>query len=351
MKFEATTIKDIAKALHVSTSTVSRALHDHYAISAETKKLVLEYAEKLNYHPNPAALSLKERKTLSIGIVVCEIANSFFSQVIDGVESLASEKGYNVIISQSHESYVREVADLDFLSSRSIDGLLISISAETNNLDHIRNLHKNSLPLVFFDRIVPDIKTHSVVLENFEGAYNATRHLLENGYTKIAAIAGSKFLPITIERLLGYTRALKDFNLQPDDKYIKHCFYGGMQLSELEDVINELINLPRAPDAILATMDRLTTGCLTLLHNRGIIVPDDMALVGFLNSEIAGLLKPSLTTVRQPAFEMGKVAAELLLQLIKSKRPVTEFQKRVFEPELIIRDSSIAKKRKKYHRR
>src|SRR6476620_2379852 len=171
MKFEATTIKDIAKALNVSTSTVSRALHDHYAISPETKKLVLEYAEKLNYHPNPAALSLRERKTLSIGIVVCEIANSFFSQIINGVESLASEKGYNVVISQTHESYVREVSDLDFLSSRSIDGLLISISAETKNLDHLKVLHKKGLPIVFFDRIVPDIKTHFVVLDNFRGAY------------------------------------------------------------------------------------------------------------------------------------------------------------------------------------
>jgi len=344
MKFEAATIKDIAKTLNISTSTVSRALNDHYAISPETKKLVLACAEKLNYHPNPAALSLRERKTLSIGVVVCEIANSFFSQIINGIESLASEKGYNVIISQTHESYVREVADLDFLSSRSIDGLLISISAETKNLDHLKELHKMGLPIVFFDRIVPDIKTHSVVLDNFKGAYDATKLLLQNGYTKIAAVAGSKFLPITNERLAGYVEALRCHNLQPDNDYIKYCFYGGMKISEAEDVINELLNLPHRPDAIFVTMDKLTTGCLTSLYNRGIIVPDDLAIAGFSNSDIAHLLRPSLTTVRQPALEMGRVAAELLLQLITSKRQLTEFQKRVFAPELIIRDSSGVKK-------
>ena len=344
MKFEATTIKDIAKALNISTSTVSRALQDHYAISPETKKLVLECAEKLNYRPNPAALSLRERKTLSIGIIVCEIANSFFSQVINGVESLTSEKGYNVIISQTHESYDREVADMDFLSSRSIDGLLISISAETNNLDHIRKLHKMGLPMVFFDRIVPDIQTHTVVVDNFKGAYDATTHLLQNGYTKIAAIAGSEFLSITNERLAGYTEALKNYNVQPDADYIKHCFYGGMRSAELEEAIDELMNLQNRPEAIFAASDKLTTGCLSYLHNHSITVPEEIALVGFLNSDIANLLNPALTTVRQPAFEMGKTAAELLLQLIKSKRPVTEFEKKVLVPELIIRDSSIDRK-------
>src|SRR3954454_690659 len=245
MKFEATTIKDIAKALNISTSTVSRALQDHYAISPETKKHVLACAEKLNYRPNPVALSLKERKTLSIGIVVCEIANSFFSQVINGVESLASEKGYNVVISQTHESYDREVVDLDFLASRSIDGLLISVSAETSNLDHIRKLHQMGLPIVFFDRIVPDIKTHTVVVDNFKGGYDATTHLLQNGYTTIAAIAGSEFLSITSERLEGYIEALKNFNAQTDDNYIKHCFYGGMRAFELDKVMEELMKLER----------------------------------------------------------------------------------------------------------
>src|SRR5215471_11972704 len=141
MKFESATIKDIAKALNLSTSTVSRALRGSYEISTETKKLVLEYAEKLNYRPNPIALSLKERRSRSIGVVVCEIANNFFSQIINGVESIAYDRGYNVIISQSHESYEREVIDLQYLASRSVDGLLITLSTETNDLSHLKGLH------------------------------------------------------------------------------------------------------------------------------------------------------------------------------------------------------------------
>ena len=153
MKFEAITIKDIAKALGLSTSTVSRALRDSYEISAETRKLVLEYAEKLNYRPNPIAQSLKEKRSRSIGIVVCEVANNFFSQVINGIESVAYKKGYYVIISQSHESFEREVANTQYLASRSVDGLLISLSTETTDLSHLNKLHDKGLPIVFFDRI------------------------------------------------------------------------------------------------------------------------------------------------------------------------------------------------------
>ena len=154
MKFEAVTIKDIAIALGLSTSTVSRALRDSYEISPATKKIVLEYAEQINYRPNPIALSLKEKRSHSIGVIVCEIANSFFSQTINGIESIAYSKGYNVIISQSHESYDREVIDLNYLASRSIDGLLISVSAETENFSHIQSLHDRGFPIVFFDRAV-----------------------------------------------------------------------------------------------------------------------------------------------------------------------------------------------------
>src|SRR6185436_16584031 len=164
MKFEAVTIKDIAKALGISTSTVSRALRDSHEISPETKQLVLECAEKLNYRPNPIALSLKERRSRSIGVVVCEIANSFFSQVINGIESVAYDRGYNVIISQSRESYEREVMDLQYLASRSVDGLLISVSTETNDISHLKALHDKSLPIVFFDRVSDAIATHSVIV-------------------------------------------------------------------------------------------------------------------------------------------------------------------------------------------
>jgi LacI family transcriptional regulator len=341
MKFEAITIKDIAKALGISTSTVSRALRDSHEISPETKQLVLDTAEKLNYRPNPIALSLKERRSRSIGVVVCEIANSFFSQVINGIESIAYDRGYNVIISQTHESYDREVMDLHYLSSRSVDGLLISVSTETNDMSHLKQLHEKGLPIVFFDRITDEIDTHMVIVDNFRGAYEATEHLIQNGYKKIAAIANSEFLSITHERLAGYREALVANGIKPDDKYVKHCFYGGMIFSEIEDAINKLMTLKQKPDAIFATSDKLTTGCLKTLKRRGLKVPDDMALVGFSNSDIAELLNPSLTVVKQPAQEMGQTAIELLLQIIESKRPIKDFEKRVLTPKLILGESSV----------
>lgn len=339
MKFEAVTIKDIAKALGLSTSTVSRALRDSYEISPETKKLVLECAEKLNYRPNPIALSLKERKTRSIGVIVCEIANSFFSQIINGIESLAYDRGYNVIISQSHESYEREILDLQYLSSRGVDGILISVSTETSDYEHIKNLHQKGLPIVLFDRIAPGIDTHTIIVDNFKGTYEATEHLINNGYSKIAAISNSEFLSISSERLAGYKEALNSNGIKINNDYIKHCFYGGMVFSEVEDAINQLLTLKDPPEAIVTLSDKLTMWSLKTIKRRGLKIPDDIALVGFSNSDITELTDPPLTVVRQPALEMGKAATELLLQLIESKRPVTEFEKRILSPEFVIMES------------
>ncbi|NCU02531.1 MAG: LacI family transcriptional regulator [Chitinophagaceae bacterium] len=341
MKFEAVTIKDIAKALGLSTSTVSRALRDSHEISGETKQLVLECAEKLNYRPNPIALSLKEKRSRSIGVVVCEIANTFFSQVINGIESIAYDKGYNVIVSQSHESYEREVIDLQFLASRSVDGVIISLSTETTDLAHIKALHARGMPIVLFDRVHEDIDTHQVIVDNYRGAYDATEHFIKQGFKRIAALAGSEFLSITSERLAGYHDALKAHGLSYSKSYVQHCFYGGMVFSEVEEAVNKLLTLKQKPDAIITTSDKLTTGCVKTLKRRGMEIPKDIALIGFSNSDIAELVDPPLTVIRQPAEEMGKAATELLLQLVESKRPVKDFEKRVLTPELQIRGSAI----------
>src|SRR5688572_30238314 len=181
MKFETATIKDIAKALNLSTSTVSRALRGSYEISPETKKLVLEYAEKINYRPNPIAQSLKKGKSRSIGVVVSEIANNYFSQAINGIESIAYSRGYHVIITQTHESSAREVVNIQHLVSRSVDGLLISLSSETVDVTYLKELHEKGLPIVLFDRITDEIATHKVVANNYQGAFNATEHLIAEG--------------------------------------------------------------------------------------------------------------------------------------------------------------------------
>ena len=195
MKFDSVTIKDISKALNLSASTVSRALRGSYQISDETKKIVLEYAEKINYRPNPIALSLKERRSRAIGVMVCEIANNFFSEAINGIESIAYNRGYHVIITQSHESEEREKVNVEHHASRSVDGLLISLASETGDITYLKDLFDKGLPIVFFDRITDEIDTHKVTANNYLGAFHATEHLIFQGYKKIAHITSSPLYP------------------------------------------------------------------------------------------------------------------------------------------------------------
>lgn len=337
---ESITIKDIAKALGFSTSTVSRALRDGYEISAETKRIVLEYAARINYQPNPIALSLKERKSHSIGVVVCEVANNFFSQAISGIESIAYNRGYHVILTQTHESYEREMVNAHHLASRSVDGLLVSLSSGTTNIDHFKKLHEKGLPIVFFDRIPKEINTHKVASNNFEGAFKAAEHLIKSGFKTIAHLANAAHLSISIERLAGYKAALGKYGIPFREDLIKHCNSGGIIDEEVENAIKELLDLSGKPDAILITSDRLSTSCLTVLNHLGLSVPNDLAIAGFTNSNTAELFNPPLTTIRQPAFEIGKLATEKLISIIESKYPVTEFTTELLDTELTVRASS-----------
>lgn len=338
MKFESATIKDIAKALNLSTSTVSRALRGSYEISAETKKQVLEYAEKINYRPNPIALSLKERRTRAIGVVVSEIANNFFSQAINGIESIAYNRGYHVIITQSHESQEREKVNVQHLAARGVDGLLISLSSESTDISYLKELHEKGLPIVFFDRISSEIETHKVSANNYLGAFHGTEHMIYQGFKRIAHITSSPYLSISRERLEGYKDALTKHGIAINDSLIKHCNHGGMIMSEIEEAINALFKAKNKPDAIFTAGDRLTIACYSLLKRMK--QKRDIGFSGFTNTQVADLFSPPLTVVKQPASEIGQVATELLIQTIESVRPVTEFQSRVLETELIIRESS-----------
>lgn len=340
MKFEPVTIKDIGKALGLSTSTVSRALRGSYEISSETKRLVLEYAEKINYRPNPIALSLKERRNHSIGIIVCEIANNFFSQAINGIESIAYNRGYHVIMSQSHESYEREIVIVDHLASRSVDGLLVSVSSETQDYTHFKNLYDKGLPIVFFDRVANEIITHKVIADNFKGAFDATEHLIENGFKRIAHITSAPYLSISEERLEGYKAALQKHDIAFDEKLVHYCYHGGMIYDEIETALTKLFKLKLKPDALFTGGDRVTTTCMQALQKLNKKIPDDIAVIGFTNTNVGELFNPALSVVRQPAFEIGQVATELLISMIESKRPVTDFETKILQTELIVRDSS-----------
>ncbi len=338
MKFESATIKDIAKALNLSTSTVSRALRGSYEISAETKKQVLEYAEKINYRPNPIALSLKERRTRAIGVVVSEIANNFFSQAINGIESIAYNKGYHATITQNHESQDRERVNVEHLAARGVDGLLISLSGESVDISYLKELHEKGLPIVFFVRVTDEIETHTVTANNYLGAFHATEHLIFEGYKKIAHITGSPYLSITRERLEGYKDALSKHNIPFTESMVKYCNHGGMINTEIEDGLTALFKAKTKPDAIFTAGDRITITCFGLVKEMKL--KKEVGFIGFTNTSVADLFCPALTVIRQPAAEIGQLAIEFLIQIIESKRPVTEFQHKVLDTELTIRESS-----------
>jgi LacI family transcriptional regulator len=340
MKQAPVTIKDIAKALSLSPSTVARALKESYKISKETTQKVKEYAEKNGYRPNLIAQSLRNQNSRTIGVLLCSIPNSFFAEVINGIESIATSKNYYVIISQSHESYESEVKNLQHLESRQIDGLLVSLSAETKDISHFKELHDNGVPVVFFDRISDEFETFRVVSNSSKGAYDLTVHLIENGYKQIAHITSSQNISITSERLQGYEKALAEYGIPYTEEYVKYCEHGGRDAKEINDAIDELFALTNPPNAIVTASDRITLETLSSLTNRGFKIPDEIAIGGFSNFSSSHLFHPSLTTIVQPAFEMGRVATELLIKMIESKKPIKEFDKIVLPTQLIIRNST-----------
>lgn len=333
---EAITIKDIAKALNLSTSTVSRALRGSYEINAETKKLVLEYAEKMNYHPNPIALSLKENRSKAIGVIVPEIANNFFSQAINGIEAVAYDRGYHVVIFQSHESYERERSNIQHLVGRKVDGILISLSGQTTGVGHLHEIQNKRIPLVIFDRISNDIISSKVIADNFQGAFDATAHLIESGRKRIAHITSPSLLYTTNERLEGYKAALARYNLPFDENLVRYC---GFAPEEARQVIFDLIDT-QEPDAIFTASDRLALDSFAAVKAKGIRIPEEVAFIGFTNLRVAHLLDPPLSTVVQPAFEIGKTAAEILLDTIENKQNSAAIKTIKIPTEVNLRTSS-----------
>ncbi len=335
------TIKDIAKALNLSNSTVSRALKSSYQISEATQKLVKEYAAKHSYRPNVLAQSLKSRKSKSIGIIFPSMANNFFGEVMNGIESIANKRNYQVIIVQTHESFDRELENLHQMMLRSVDGLLISFSTETTDISYVQQLLDQGFPVIFIDRTVAPANTHCVVADNVVGSYKVTRHMLQQGFRRIAHITSSSNVSITVERLQGYYQALTESNIPVNEDYIKYCRYGGMKDDEVERAVEELFAMDQPPQAIITASDRITIKCFSDLKKRGISIPGDVALAGFSNFSAPELFDPALTTVKQPAFEMGKTAVELLLGMIESKQKVTRFETKVLPTELLIKKSSL----------
>ncbi len=307
-------IKDLARELNLSVSTISKAFHDSYEISEDTKNRVLETARRLNYVPNPYASSLRGRRSKNIGVVIPEVADSFFSFAINGIESVAKEKGYHVLICLTHESVENEKNILKEFQGGRVDGVLMSVSRETSQTDHIRDLLSNGLPLVFFDRVCEEIETAKITTDDFESGYKAAEHLIEQGCNKIAFLGISKCLSISNKRLEGYLKALKDYNIEEDTRLIIHCTNDPVQNDHL---VKKLLQLTKRPNGIVATVEKLTTPVYKACAELGLSIPGDLKFICFSNLETASILNPSLSTITQPAFEMGKMAATLLFKSLE----------------------------------
>ncbi|MBT1686972.1 LacI family DNA-binding transcriptional regulator [Dawidia soli] len=348
MKYNQVTIKDIARELGISPSTVSRALKDHPDISPETKKAVNELAEKLNYQPNIVALSLRQSKTNTIGVIIPEIVHFFFSTVISGIEDVAYSAGYNVIITQSNESLQREKTDIKALFNSRVDGMLISLSRETNSFEHIDATMAKGVPMVFFDRVYDSANSSKVIVDDLSGAKDATQHLIDQGCKRIAHLEGPPNLDITKQRLEGFREALKENNLPVYDDLIVSCPQGTIE--EGKAAAEKLLKMANPPDAIFSTNDPAAMGAMQAIKEAGLKIPQDIAVVGFSNWFFSSLMDPPLTSVDQPGFEMGQEAAKLLIRQIevKSKEHIDPTpETKLLKTRLVVRDSSLKSGKKK----
>mgnify|MGYP001090399514 CR=1 FL=1 len=339
MKGHQVTIKDIAKILHISPSTVSRALKDHPDINPQTKKNVQELAKKLNYKPNQIALNLLQKESKIIGVIIPEIIHYFFSTVISGIEKVANQSGYHIIIAQSNESYHKEVENVQALMSSNIDGFIITMAKTTMNFDHFKNIETIGVPMVFVDRACEDVTADKVLVDDFDGAYKATKHLIDNKCKNIIHLAGPQNLEIGIQRKEGFLAALNDSNIDISDYCIQICDNHDHALRLIPELLSRHNNI----DGIFAVNDLTAVGAMKAVKSMSKKVPDDIAISGFTNSFISFIADPELTTIDQKGFEMGQHAARMILKRIQSNEnygPVTT----ILNTELVVRKSSLRKK-------
>lgn len=339
------TLKDIAKALNLSISTISKALNDSHEIGAATKQKVLDYAKQHHYSPNRMAKGLKEGKSRSIGVVVCSLDNNVIAQMLDGIHKVSTDRSYQTIIMQSKESEKLESACIELLYAGGVDGILISPSYQTTNFSYLISLQQSGTPIVLFDRLIDKIDTHKVGADNFKGAYEATKHLIQNGYRNIAHLNTNTILSIATDRLNGYKQALADNGIEFREELLRSFNYTDIvTLNEnLEEAIKYYMNLKNKPDAIFTATDQISTRCLVTLNRLGYRIPEDIALIGFTNTELAEAMNPPLSTVHQPAFEIGQLAAEKLISLIERKNVEIDFETVLLPIEVKVRTSSKAK--------
>lgn len=329
------TIKDIARALNISPSTVSRALKNHPDISQDTKDLVNKYAKDFNYKPNTLALSLRMSKNNTIGVIIPEIVHYFFSSILSGIEQIANAEGYNVIICQSDENYEKEVRNTKALVATRVSGVLASLAKHTTNYDHFQDIIDSDIPLVFFDRICIGINTDRVVVDDYAGAFAAVEYLIQTGCKRIAFYSSPFHLEISKNRKNGYMDALRKYNLPVDETLIRVCD----TREEAIIITPEILDRPNRPDGFFAINDHCAAGILYATKLAKLKVPKDVAIMGFSDGELAKACDPMLSTVEQHGFEIGKHAAKLLIDKINGETQ-GQYSNKIVKTNLIIRGTT-----------
>lgn len=331
-----TTIKDIARKLQISTSTVSRALRDKYDVNPETRQRVLQIAKELNYLPSSQALGLKHKKTLTIGVVVPEIDNEFFSDAIYGIENVAFERDYHVMICQTRDSAEREERIVEKLLTARVDGIILSISSSVTDVKHLKRVMDYDVPLVLFDRISDAIETHKVLNDDYDGALKAVEHLVKRGKKRIAHLAGSLNLQIAKLRRKGYEDALIASGMRVNENLVVES---GFKRDESRKAAKALL-LDQRPDAIFCASDNVAIGAILACRELSLDIPEEVAIMGFSNLSISELIEPPLSTVNQPAKEMGETSAKLLLNIINQEEKRFEPKTIVLKTEVVPRGST-----------
>jgi LacI family transcriptional regulator len=332
------TIYDLAKELNISIATVSRALKDDPVVNKKTRKKIFELAERRGYRSNHFARNLRTLKTNTIGIMMHELNSHFMTSVLAGVEKVTTEAGFDLIIAHSSESFVKEAANAKNLFHKRVDGLIASLSSDTQNLDHFRPFIDKGIPLIFFDRVEPNHNNTVVVIDNHKCGYEATAHLISQGCKRIAHITSSLQRNVYSERYRGYRDALSKHGMGFSEDML---IINGLSEEEAIDSAKKLLRLRPLPDAAFITNDFVAAVCMRVWKENKIAIPDKLAVVGFNNDTIATLIEPTLTTINYPGKQMGEVVAHNLINHLSGKGDLQKIKTIVVNSELIVRQSSL----------
>ncbi|MEO7045008.1 MAG: LacI family DNA-binding transcriptional regulator [Ferruginibacter sp.] len=331
------TIYDIAGKLNISIATVSRALKDDPVVSKKTKKKVFEMAKEMNYRINHFARNLRSQKTETIGVIVPRLNSNFMSSVIAGIESVANKNGYNLIISQSSESVLKEIASARTMFNNRVDGLLVSLAYDTTNLSHFDIFLQKNIPVILFDRVMDHENYTKILIENKKAAYQATKHLIDAGCKRIIHITADSKQNVYKDRLNGYKEALADNKIKFDKKNIITV---NLSLEDGTLASEKIVKMKPLPDGVFVSNDNCAVGCMLALKQAGIRIPEDIAFVGFNNDPVSKVIEPNLTTINYPGYEMGEVAARNLINHLTGASNIRTTNTIILRSEFIVRDSS-----------